>query len=78
MPFRLLFQTGPNASASMANILGFGATDSPFALVQTGQRHVNLASSLFCDISIEEVPRIATKQVIFRENGEMGFRNVVA
>ncbi|GAQ93055.1 hypothetical protein KFL_012750010 [Klebsormidium nitens] len=78
VPFRLLFQSGPNASASLANILGFAGEDSPFALVQTGQRHVNLSGSLFCDISIEELPRNATKQVIFRQGGRMGFRNIVA
>lgn len=78
VPFRLLFKTGPNASASLANILGFAAADTPFALFQKGQRHVNLSGSVFCNVSIAEVPRIATKQVVFRDGDKMGFRNVIA
>lgn len=78
VPFQLLFGTGPNASASMAFLLGFQKADSAYAMVQTGQCHVNLSSSLFVDVAVEEAPRIATKQVIFRRDGSMGFRNVIA
>lgn len=78
IPFKILFGTGPNRENSLAPLLGFSMVDTSFALVQTGSGHVNLASSLFVDFVMENVPGIATKQVMSRQGGTMQRRNVLA
>lgn len=78
VPFRILFGSGPNRENSLAPLLGFSTVDTDEALVQTGSGHVNLASSLFVDFVMDNIPRVATKQVISRQGGGMQRRNVLA
>ncbi|GAQ90387.1 hypothetical protein KFL_006340070 [Klebsormidium nitens] len=71
VPFKLLFGSGPNAENSLAPLLGFTVADTSFGLVQTAGGHVNLASSLFVDFVMENLPSIAAKRVVSRQNGAM-------
>lgn len=61
-PIRLLPATGPNKHRSAHTTLGFPTVDTEFAQEHFGVMHMNLDSSSYVDVIVEEIPSAAHQE----------------
>lgn len=75
-----LFDSGDQRDRSLHHILGFDHQDTGPGYSHTSQRHINLSSSPFVDVALEQIPSNATKISQRRDpfTGEMKAIRVLA